>query len=1365
MLHTFKKSDNTQNSTSVDQSIKYLNHFMLTLLAIFIIPSILLAGGGGDDGCTAGEAACPIELTLNGNKENNREPDEFYKFLVPASQDISVKIFDHDEYYWRFFSKEYYELTLTLRPVNDDGSCNTEVLPLAQIDNKTRGFQLDDDVEGGKFYCIEASGDNSDQYDIEVDGAANLEVGIDDASQREDESPMTFYVVLTKASPTDVTVAYTFQNATAINGTNYTGVSSTATILANTLSTTIEVPLIDKGMTITKTFTVSISSGDVPVSSTDGTATGKIIGSNTKDADHDYQGPDICYESRPTRGFCFFGTCLFYKQTTNVKAMVNGLSDIHIQKALTRGFTFIDFFSGIGIDGDRMTGQTDSDRAENKQFAGFDFVPNSYYLMSMFPLGYDYRIGNDPVINPTPACISGPDYPWYKFVDKITPIEPPFKDNTCKVQGGSMDKDDTTSYFDKAFFKFGLFTQYTHLVTYTKDGQTYQEVLQPCESDIYGTLAAKPLLGGCGLFLKEINSATSVNNDPTRSCNNGGICNTAIAVQDVVLPSFRTSDESSSANVDYSTVIAEQHIGTLNVSLKNADQGHNIVFEAPYSASYGKRVMFINTINENNSGSDTYHYIFSKGGDYWIENWNFNNTSGKTITIETDAKAGEEVRIFVKNNLHMVAANIVIRNKYDNNKFHLYAYEELSTSGTMTINDGYIYADESMTFADDTDVNRGAISSHGPIITNGGDFNYPDDAPEDSIYAQCPTFGGNYTTGQFDAWDVFRSMDSNITDRHISTKIAGADFDLTIASLNVDRNATEAKPGIDVRYALFNIHPISNAYTQLEDWQTYNADSEDRITASYVDMDTAHQKTGVIFKVCADYNATSQLYQYSGLASCVRDCSTNVDETVAHPCLRYFESSDKFSVRPNAFDVNLTDNQVITAEKPVNLQFKALKAASSDGAGDYNQTESANGSFAMELNLYPSGLECQHLTAENSPDINFTDGTFTDNISFNRIGTFTVSIQESSDCDDRFAKVDCIDTPAGSWTVSDTAIDPTEVNVTIIPDHFDIVDSYIDHHVDFGTPANNFTYLSNFDTAAGRSMASEYNLTIIAKKANAATASNYTDTCFAKNLDISIDYDTHGAALATLNNLQFYETSLDVDKTNVPLGSSLDRTFIKPVVSGVLGIFNEEINGTANVTYRINFDRKYNTAINPFTFTLKDITLADSDISSSWPVNLSAHFYAAKLRPSQLFYDDVSASSIRTPVSVAIYCTGGCGYGTQTNDAWRISTAHNVAQDGSFMLAKDVGTLTQDATRLISGTNNDILVGYTGATLPTIVNISYDTANTSPWLIYNASSPTVAPASLYKVRFIGKMGWAGHGDTGFVVDTNASVKKNRRMNW
>ncbi len=93
---------------------------------------------------------------------------------------------------------------------------------------------------------------------------------------------------------------------------------------------------------------------------------------------------------------------------------------------------------------------------------------------------------------------------------------------------------------------------------------------------------------------------------------------------------------------------------------------------------------------------------------------------------------------------------------------------------------------------------------------------------------------------------------------------------------------------------------------------------------------------------------------------------------------------------------------------------------------------------------------------------------------------------------------------------------------------------------------------------------------------------------------------------------------------------------------------------------------------------------------------------------------------------------------------------------------QDIVTITSE------GINNGVTVSNTSGTLPHDVNITFGGSIGSPgtnnWLIYNPSKNSV-PIPFYRVRFIGESGWAGHGDTGHVVDSDTSTKKNRRLGW
>jgi hypothetical protein len=203
----------------------------------------------------------------------------------------------------------------------------------------------------------------------------------------------------------------------------------------------------------------------------------------------------------------------------------------------------------------------------------------------------------------------------------------------------------------------------------------------------------------------------------------------------------------------------------------------------------------------------------------------------------------------------------------------------------------------------------------------------------------------------------------------------------------------------------------------------------------------------------------------------------------------------------------------------------------------------------------------------------------------------------------------------------------------------------------------------------------------------------------------------------------------------------------------------------------------------------------------------NATFYYARTIPSKSFYDsDIGASTVDTPILINIYCNPA--YTTCTdwdinttaaqtiNYEWWLALKHvenSTRHDGKITLL--VGTVTPSGTASVSsqnpvtvppdpaevritsgGIDQDVDVTATSTNRPMTVNIelvqsidaSLPYSSTSPytdsWLIYNEDLPE-PPYPFYKVYFIGASEWAGHGDTGHVVDSNASIKKNRRLGW
>ncbi len=502
----------------------------------------------------------------------------------------------------------------------------------------------------------------------------------------------------------------------------------------------------------------------------------------------------------------------------------------------------------------------------------------------------------------------------------------------------------------------------------------------------------------------------------------------------------------------------------------------------------------------------------------------------------------------------------------------------------------------------------------------------------------------------------------------------------------------------------------------------------------------------------------------------------------------YADCSDNFAIRPDKFDVNITSaTPPFTAGEPTSLAFKALDGNTTPQPTlDYNELEPT--SFTVDINISDATKICQKQNIDMTPDVDFTDGLDEGDFIFDDVGDVNMTIHEIIGSE--FAIIDADDTPEYNTTIGGISIDGrliTEGNASfrIIPDHFSIEGNFTDHHI---SPDQNFTYLSDFAKNAARNakaMASEYNLTIMAKKFDDDNASNYTNGCFAKDLNITIVYDTLNAdgtsvdlSTTDLSKVQYYEKNIDIGNTyhKQPIGTDINYSFSP-------AIFDEDINGTALLQIDINMDRHYYTAINPFIFTLNNIALIDTDnVTGADSIDQNATYFSARAKSSQYFYDDETSSPVNTPISVVVYCALGLtecslyGINKQTDEfEWYLSRYHNTNNtfdDGNITLIADVpsgGSVNPADPSIVAITSEGINNGVNvSGVAPNTVNITFGdstgSAGTNNWLIYNPYADSV-PVPFYKVRFIGVSGWAGHGDTGHVVEDDPSTKKNRRLGW
>jgi len=465
--------------------------------------------------------------------------------------------------------------------------------------------------------------------------------------------------------------------------------------------------------------------------------------------------------------------------------------------------------------------------------------------------------------------------------------------------------------------------------------------------------------------------------------------------------------------------------------------------------------------------------------------------------------------------------------------------------------------------------------------------------------------------------------------------------------------------------------------------------------------------------------------------------------------------------------------------------------------------------FSVDMNV-TNNTNCQTKYLTNDPLVKFHDGVDNGPFKFNDIGNIEFSMHESVGTE--FAKVDANDT-------SDTQrlIEDFNATFTVIPDHFDINVTLTDHN-----GPNNLTYLHDinlYDDEDNYTMAADLDMHIKAVGEDSNITHNYTEQCYAKATKLTLGLDGTDIIFPTnapvpLKSFLYYNPvedngSADSGESSYTLPAPSGNTIALPTlpIENTVSSFPENApdgNGTTHIEYKLNFDRKTHLVVNPVQMKLADVNMTEED-ATMIPSNLvtgetgtltgqQANFYYARTRATKFFYEDISAATVNTPIVIDLYCDlgftacGALGINTvsgQTNEMnWWLSLGHNTTgnNDGNITLKK--GAVTEGSSTDWSVTSNvnitanakdpNIVVNRgTAPTLPLTVKIDLETDTSLPlytnkWLIYNPDTDAILqapPSPLYKVRFIGTSGWAGHGDTRHVVDSNASTKKNRRLEW
>jgi len=460
---------------------------------------------------------------------------------------------------------------------------------------------------------------------------------------------------------------------------------------------------------------------------------------------------------------------------------------------------------------------------------------------------------------------------------------------------------------------------------------------------------------------------------------------------------------------------------------------------------------------------------------------------------------------------------------------------------------------------------------------------------------------------RFDAWDTRRSIE----DRNISTKEVAGSFELSVASL------TEAGDGFQEFNGSVCLQPVRSADgTPLGGWVRAQFAEANISTAAFsVPVAAKDARVRIAWKRDVDEGCPLENEENSTL------------------------SSDNFAVRPHAYLLR-PSGAPYHAGREFNLSLTATTAGG-DAAPDYNETVGSS----FRLWAEESRSDCLTGTLAFDP-FAFADGTVDGvGLSYSEVGEISLRIGEINGSE--FAAVDRDDT-----NDSIRLIAPASVTAAFGVDHFEVNATTSDFS------DGNFTYLSR-----DLRMAASVDLAITAKNGRDRRTDNYTDTCYAEDVNLSLDHTP--VPSGALGAVGFYlrdangtdgATSWQSPLSD-PLAVTVGRENFSPKNLWV------DANGTTRVRLFFNFDRNASRPAVPFDFALTEIDAADTKTAAAarFTAEGNATFFYGRLTASDV---ETTENNVTDPVRAEVYEARGYGF-VRHSLHWYSNGRHDTADYGT----------------------------------------------------------------------------------------------------
>ncbi len=481
--------------------------------------------------------------------------------------------------------------------------------------------------------------------------------------------------------------------------------------------------------------------------------------------------------------------------------------------------------------------------------------------------------------------------------------------------------------------------------------------------------------------------------------------------------------------------------------------------------------------------------------------------------------------------------------------------------------------------------------------------------------------------GSFDVIEHGVASGTELVHRFITTKIVNKPINVDIVLLNKEETSLAPDNNVSVGIFLDEIEVVGGSEVPKDvkyfgdikknGTGTFNSlKASGRFALPVFSWQNAQKQMRFKFKHCnTSSDEWTDCWDVSGNnATCKASRTLDCNST----------DSDVFVIRPASYtNVSLTGNK--KAANPFTL---TLNAAGDGGSISLGYDALVSVSKSLTDTSKTCAVSDGNLTKEDLTElskVNFLDGDSSTQVRFNEVGAFTLNIKDAewTDADQEKAPSQCI--KDSNSTTSDPVGCNIENNVsfTVVPDHFDVNVSLKNFQ------GGAFTYLANPITDdIDRNMSAILDYNITARNALGRITQNYTNGCYAKETTHTLDFTP--SMIANLNTIYAKEL-----KSGFVISESIDGQMVNTLP---LSIFDfNDINGTAKLSMKINFNRTNFKPVSPFDLNITKINVKDSDgVDGNGSSATMAQFYYGRIKTKDI---STNKNTLGHTLHVEVYST------------------------------------------------------------------------------------------------------------------------------